>query len=116
MFSIETSKLETGDQEITRPPGNPLQHLPQTVRGFYLKFGMVTHLDVAAEQSSFVRHDGLDDNSLLISNTVHALLITKCEGKALSLISLVPRRHGFEAWRSSRKSTRAKVEIAQQRS
>ena len=60
---------------------------------------MGTHLDVAAEQSSFIRHDGLDDNSLLISKTVSALLITKCEGKALSLVSLVSRRHGFEAWR-----------------
>ena len=60
---------------------------------------MGTHLDVAAEQSSFIRHDGLDDNSRLTSKTVHALLITKCEGKALSLVSLAPRRHGFEAWR-----------------
>ena len=63
---------------------------------------MGTHLDVAEEQSSFTRHDGLDDNSLLISKTVHALLITKCKCKALSLVSLAPRRHGFEgfeAWR-----------------
>ena len=60
---------------------------------------METHLDVAAEQSSFIRHDGLDDNSRLTSKTVGALLITKCEGKALSLVSLAPRRHGFEAWR-----------------
>ena len=60
---------------------------------------MGTHLDVAPEQSSFIRHDGLDDNSRLTSKTVCALLITKCEGKALSLVSLAPRRHGFEAWR-----------------
>ena len=60
---------------------------------------MVTHLDVAAEQSSFIRHDGLDYNSLSRSKTVSALLITKCEGKALSLVSLAPRRHGFDAWR-----------------
>ena len=60
---------------------------------------MGTHLDFAAEQSSFIRHDGLDDNSLLISKTVRALYITKCEGKALSLVSLVPRRQDFEAWR-----------------
>ena len=33
------------------------------------------------------------------STTVHALLVTKFEGKALSLVSLVPRRHGIEAWR-----------------
>ena len=60
---------------------------------------MVTQLDVAAEQSSLIRHDGLDDNSLLISKTVRALHITKCEGKALSLVSLDPRRQGFEALR-----------------
>ena len=27
------------------------------------------------------------------------MLVTKCEGNALSLVSLVPRRHGLEAWR-----------------
>ena len=42
----------------------------------------MAHLDVVAEQSSFIRHDGLDDNSLLISRTVRALLITICDGKA----------------------------------
>ena len=42
---------------------------------------------------------GLDDNSLLMSTTVHTLLITKCVGRARSLVSLVHRRHGFEAWR-----------------
>ena len=54
---------------------------------------MGTHLDVTAEQSSFISHD------LLICKTVHALLITKCEGNALSLVSVVLRRHGLEAWR-----------------
>ena len=33
------------------------------------------------------------------AKTVHALLITKCEGKALSLVSLFFRRFGLEAWR-----------------
>ena len=42
---------------------------------------------------------GLDDNSLLMSKTVRTLLITKCVGRARSLVSLVHRRHGFEAWR-----------------
>ena len=54
---------------------------------------------VAAEKTSIITHDGLDENSITISTTVHALLITKCEGKALSLVSLVPRRFGLEAWR-----------------
>ena len=60
---------------------------------------MGTHLDVAAEQWSFFTHDGLDDNSLSKSRTVDAVLVTKCDGKALSMVSLVPRRHGLEAWR-----------------
>ena len=60
---------------------------------------MGAHLGVAAEQTSFITHDGLDANSATISKTVHALLITKCEGKTLSLVSLVPRRFGLEAWR-----------------
>ena len=60
---------------------------------------MGSHLDVAAEQTSFITHDCLDANSVTITKTVHAKLIRKCEGKALSLVSLVPRRFGLEAWR-----------------
>ena len=60
---------------------------------------MGAHLDVAAEQTSFITHDGQDANSVARSKTVHALIITKCEGNALSLVSLVPRRSGLEAWR-----------------
>ena len=60
---------------------------------------MGSHLDVAAEQTSFITHDGLDANSVTISKKVHALLITKCDGKALSLVSLVHRSVGFDAWR-----------------
>ena len=60
---------------------------------------MGAHLDVAAGQTSFIKHDGPDANSVTPCRTVHALLITKCEGKALSLVSLVPRRFGLEAWR-----------------
>ena len=69
---------------------------------------MGTHLDVAAEQSSFIRHDGLDDNSRLTSKTIRALLITECEGKALSLVSLASERHGFEAWRVLKKKYEGK--------
>ena len=54
---------------------------------------------MAAEQTSFITHDGLDANSVTISRTVHSLLITKCEGKALSLVSLIPPRFGLEVWR-----------------
>ena len=57
------------------------------------------HLEVAAEQTSFIKHEGLDAHILLVSRAVYALLITKCEGKPLSLVCLVPRRFGLEAWR-----------------
>ena len=60
---------------------------------------MGAHLDVAAEQTFFITHDGLDANSVTISKTVHVLFITKCEGKALSLVSLVLRCFGLEGWR-----------------
>ena len=80
--------------------------LTQTGRVWRVKFEayadlakMGAHLDVAAEQLSFITHDGLDTNSVTISKTVHTLLITKCQGKALSLVSLVPRRFGLEARR-----------------
>ena len=77
---------------------------------------MGAHLDLAAEQTSFITHDGLDANSVTISKTVHALLITNCEGKARSLVSLVPRRFGVEAWRVLQEEYEGKVENAQQRS
>ena len=61
--------------------------------------GMGAHLDVAAEQTALIKHEALDANGLLVSRKGHALVITRCEGKALSLVSLVPRRFGLEAWR-----------------
>ena len=61
--------------------------------------GVGAHLDIAAEKTAYITNDGLDAGAVLVSRTVHALLITKCEGEALSLVSLVPRRHGLEAWR-----------------
>ena len=72
---------------------------------------MLTWLAWEADQASLVKHESLDANSSLVGRTVHALFLSKCEAKALSLDSLIPRRFGF-----SRKSMRAKVEIAQQRS
>ena len=61
--------------------------------------GMGAHLDIAAEQSSFITNADLDALAVLASRKAHAWLITRCEGKALSLVSLVPRRQGLEAWR-----------------
>ena len=76
---------------------------------------MGAHLDLAAEQTSFITQDGLDANSVTKSKTVHASLITKCEGKALPLVSFVPRRFGVEAWRVLKEVYEGKVENAQQR-
>ena len=56
-------------------------------------------LDVAADQTAFIKHEGLDANSLLVGGTVHAFFITHCEGEALSLVSLVLGHFGLEAWR-----------------
>ena len=61
--------------------------------------GMGAHLDVAAEQAATTKNEGLDAGAVLVSGAVHVLLITKCEGEALSLVSLVSRRHGLEASR-----------------
>ena len=58
-------------------------------------------MDVPAEQWSYLTHDGLDDNSLSKSRTVNAVL--NCDGKDLSRVSLVPRRHGLEEWRVQEK-------------
>ena len=52
-----------------------------------------------ANMEARLTHGGLDANSVTISKTVRALLITTCEGQALTLVSLVPRRFGLEAWR-----------------
>ena len=63
-----------------------------------------------------ITHDGLDANSVTVSITVHALLITKCEGKVLSLVSLDPRRFRLEAWWVLEEGYEGKVDIGQQRS
>ena len=72
--------------------------------------------NVAAEQSSFIRHDGVDDYSLLISKRVRALLIPRSEGKTLSLVSLVLDDMALGHGECPRKSTKAKVKIVPQRS
>ena len=78
---------------------------------------MGTHLDVAADQTSFIKHDGLDaiqfDNKLNSSRLAHHEVRrqSSISGFLDSLtlwIGSVASAHG--------KGTRAKVEIAQQRS
>ena len=59
---------------------------------------MGAHLDVLADQTAFIKHEGLDAISLVVIGTVYALFIIKCEGKALALVSWVPRRFGLEVW------------------
>ena len=59
---------------------------------------MGAHLDVAEEQTYFIKHEGLEAISLTITKTVHSLLITKRRRSTVSG-SLVSRRFGFEAWR-----------------
>ena len=61
--------------------------------------GMGAHLDVAAEQTAFIKQKGLDAISLLVSRTFHAWPITKCGGTAVSPVFLVPRRFGLVEWR-----------------
>ena len=76
---------------------------------------MGAHLHVAAEQTAFIEHEGLDANRLLVSGKDRALFSTSCEGKAFFLW-LVLRLWGLRHGECSRKSMGAKVEIAQQRS
>ena len=59
-------------------------------------------LDIAAEQTVFIVNQCLDAAAILVSRSAHAFLACSsqnCEGKALSVVSPVPRRHGLEAWR-----------------
>ena len=47
---------------------------------------MGAHLDVASEQTPLITHDGrLHTNSFTVSKIVHVLIITTCEGEALSI-------------------------------
>ena len=47
-----------------------------------------------------IKDDGLGHQTVRHQvRTVHALLVTECDGKDPSLVSLVPRRIGLEAWR-----------------
>ena len=61
--------------------------------------GWDAHLDIAADHTAFMTNAGLDTPSVLVSRTAYALLITRCVGKTLSVVSLVSRRYGLEAWR-----------------
>ena len=69
------------------------------------------HLDVAAEQTAFIKHEGPDANSLLVSRTVHALLIKRCDLWFPWFLDALDSNRG----ECSRMSTMEKVEIAWQR-
>ena len=64
--------------------------------------GVGAFLDVAAEQTAFIMKQGLDAAVVLVSKSAHAFLLCSsqnCKGKALSVVSPIPRIHGLEAWR-----------------
>ena len=61
--------------------------------------GIGARLEIAAEQTAFITNEGVDALAVVVSRTVHALLITKCERTALFQVSSGLRRQGFEAWR-----------------
>ena len=66
---------------------------------------MGAQLDVPAEQTASIKHEGLDGHRLLVSRPVHALLVF-FHG------FLVPRLFGLEAWQVlKRMNMRGKVEI-----
>ena len=66
---------------------------------------------VAADQSSFIQHDGLDDNNLMISKTIDAAARAKRCPWSHKFLDDMDLRLG----ECSRKNTRVKVEIALQR-
>ena len=68
--------------------------------------GTSAHICNVAEQTAFITNEDLDAAAVLVSRTAHALLITQCEGKVLSLASLVLRRDLVSAARSRRRRFR----------
>ena len=62
--------------------------------------GMSDYMDDAELQVHSIDNDLLTTQEALnCSKALYALLIAKCEGKALGIVTLVQRRHGLEAWR-----------------
>ena len=78
---------------------------------------MGAHLDVAAEQTPLITHDGRPHtNSFTVSKNVHVLIITTCEGEAPSISGFLDALDWKRSECSRSKSLGAKVEIAQHRS
>ena len=61
--------------------------------------GVGNYLEAAEAETDFISNGRMTEDPLAASTTLYALLVTKTDGKALSLVTLVPRRHGLEAWR-----------------
>ena len=61
--------------------------------------GVGNYLEAAEAETDFISNGRMTEEPLAASTTLYALLVTKTDGKALSLVTLVPRRHGLEAWR-----------------
>ncbi len=47
-------------------------------------------------------------NAINCSKALWAELIAKCEGNAVGIVTLIPRRHGLEAWRLLKKEYEGK--------
>ena len=65
--------------------------------------GLGPGMETAAENDGHIDLDTLNAEALVQSRNLYALLIGKCDGRALSIISLVPRKNGYEAWRMLKK-------------
>ncbi len=56
-------------------------------------------MEVAEPQSKPIERDGISEDALAVSKALRALLVTKCEGTALSIVSPAPKRRGLDCWR-----------------
>ncbi len=73
---------------------------------FKLKFeahadllGMVDYMDAAKNEINKIDNVSLSQDAINRSKALCALLIARCEGQALAIVTLAWRWHGFEAWR-----------------
>ena len=59
--------------------------------------GLGPSMDAAAERTDPIRTESMGDETLAMTKNLYALLISKCEGRALSIVSLAPLKTGFES-------------------
>ena len=61
--------------------------------------GLGDYMESAEQCPDPVENSAMLEHAEKASKALHALLVCKCDGKALSIVTLQPRRHGMEAWR-----------------